>query len=273
MEKILSDDEKIRRAEEIYFRRNNQNTNKKNNTNNKKGYLKNKFFLHLLIMFNIAILVFCIQNREFIFTKQFLDQLNEYNVSISSSITNYLKKILSNDIKDETTGNIVENEDNNIEEINETTNNESEKENSSVLNEMDTDVKNLKDIYSFINPIDGVITSRYGIRESERINVTGYHTGIDIGANQGTLIKASMEGIVDLVSTEGDYGNHIKIRCNNVTTLYAHCQNVYVTEGQIVSQGQVIATVGSTGNSTGPHLHFEIRIDDRFVNPERILNL
>ena len=82
-----------------------------------------------------------------------------------------------------------------------------------------------------------------------------------------------MQGIVDDVSSVGDYGNHIKIRCNNVTTLYAHLDKILVTKGQIVSQGQTIGTVGSTGNSTGPHLHFEIRIDDRFINPERILNI
>ena len=86
-------------------------------------------------------------------------------------------------------------------------------------------------------------------------------------------INASMEGIVELVSKEGDYGKHLKIRCNNVTTLYAHCSNIFVKEGQIVAQGQPIAAVGSTGNSTGPHLHFEIRVDDRFVNPSKVIDL
>ena len=66
-------------------------------------------------------------------------------------------------------------------------------------------------------------------------------------------------------------GNHIKIRLNNVTTLYAHCSKIYVHEGQIVAVGQEIAEVGSTGNSTGPHLHFEIRVDDRYIDPTRII--
>ena len=66
-------------------------------------------------------------------------------------------------------------------------------------------------------------------------------------------------------------GKHIKIRLNNVRTLYAHCSKIYVKEGQIVAVGQEIGEVGSTGNSTGPHLHFEIRVDDRFVDPERII--
>lgn len=67
-------------------------------------------------------------------------------------------------------------------------------------------------------------------------------------------------------------GKHIKIRCNNVTTLYAHCSKIFVKEGQIVAQGQKIAEVGSTGNSTGNHLHFEIRVDDRFIDAQRIIN-
>ena len=79
-----------------------------------------------------------------------------------------------------------------------------------------------------------------------------------------------MEGIVELVSKEGDYGKHLKIRCNNVTTLYAHCSNIFVKEGQIVAQGQPIAAVGSTGNSTGPHLHFEIIKDGVAIDPRSV---
>ena len=81
-----------------------------------------------------------------------------------------------------------------------------------------------------------------------------------------------MEGIVEQVSNEGDYGNHIKIRCNNVYTLYAHCSKIFVKEGQIVARGQKIASVGNTGNSTGPHLHFEIRVEDRFIDPAKIVS-
>lgn len=67
-------------------------------------------------------------------------------------------------------------------------------------------------------------------------------------------------------------GKHVKIRCNNVTTVYAHCSKILVKEGQIVAEGQEIAKVGSTGNSTGNHLHFEIRVDDRLVDPGRVID-
>ena len=69
----------------------------------------------------------------------------------------------------------------------------------------------------------------------------------------------------------GSYGNHIYIKKNDITTLYAHCKNIYVKEGDTISKGQQIGEVGQTGNATGPHLHFEIRKEDRIVNPEYIL--
>lgn len=68
-------------------------------------------------------------------------------------------------------------------------------------------------------------------------------------------------------------GNHLKIQIEDVTILYAHCNKVYVQQGEKIIQGQEIAEVGNTGNSTGPHLHFEIRKEDRLVDPQLILNI
>lgn len=281
MERILNDDEKIRRAEEIYFRRNNQHVSYKNRDNNSsKRYVKDKIMLQLLIMVNITVIVFCVQNRNFIFTSEFLETINQYNINFSGQLINKTKQFLGineemennqNNTAEENQGNVSNVENSDIVENQEIENQIVEE--SSSISEMELDVQNLKAAYSFINPIQGTITSRFGTRESENINVAGYHTGLDIANKEGTYIKAAMGGIVTLVSDEGDYGKHLKIRCNNVTTLYAHCSNIFVQEGQIVGQGQDIAAVGSTGNSTGPHLHFEIRIDDRFVDPGRILSL
>lgn len=80
-----------------------------------------------------------------------------------------------------------------------------------------------------------------------------------------------MEGTVTISSTVGTYGYHIKIVNNDVGTLYAHCSKLYVSEGETVKQGQSIAEVGSTGNSTGPHLHFEIMRNSTYINPRSIL--
>ena len=80
-----------------------------------------------------------------------------------------------------------------------------------------------------------------------------------------------MDGKVIVASSNSEYGNFIKILKDDVMTVYAHCKKLMVKEGDIVKKGDVIATVGSTGNSTGPHLHFEIRLSDRFVNPKSII--
>ena len=76
-----------------------------------------------------------------------------------------------------------------------------------------------------------------------------------------------------LASEEGDYGKHLKVQIGEVSIIYAHCNNLYVKQGEHIVQGQEIAEVGSTGNSTGPHLHFEIRISERVINPQTILEL
>lgn len=278
MERILNDEEKIRRAEEIYYRRNNQNINisgrKSTKTLKEKGNMRIKFFLNLLLMFNIAVIIFFIQNKDYIFTQEFIGKLNEYNINLGAKVTEFFSKILADETKKENNKdvNIVNENSETVSNLEENSQKIVANENSeSSLNEMDLDVENLKNAYSFINPITGIVSSKFGSRESEYQKVTGYHTGVDVAAEEGTIIKASMEGIVELVSSEGDYGNHINIRSNNVSTLYAHCSKIFVKEGQIVGQGQEIGAVGNTGNSTGPHLHFEIRIDDRFVDPLKIL--
>ena len=280
MDRILNDDEKIRRAEEIYFRRNNKIPAKKiTNTKSVCG-LKNKMLLNLLIMFNLAVIVFAFQNKDDIFKVEFLEKLNTYNLNIGIKIKELLK---NGELSEDNDMGTVENEEpnydsSNNEEIINTENNieenvvENLEEKISSISEMEIDINNLKSAYSFIKPLSNYqVSSGFGARESEYQNVSGYHTGIDLAAESGKTINASMEGIVDLVSKEGDYGKHIKIRSNNVTTLYAHCSKILVKEGQIVAQGQPIAQVGSTGNSTGPHLHFEIRIDSRFVDPSKII--
>ena len=136
--------------------------------------------------------------------------------------------------------------------------------------QMEIDAEFLKANYSFINPVKGTVTSRYGAREPTDI-ISANHYGIDIGANMGTEIVASTDGTVEQVSEEGEYGKHIKIRKGEAVTLYAHCSELLVKEGQKVKQGEKIALVGDTGKATGPHLHFEIRRNNNIINPEYIL--
>ena len=128
-----------------------------------------------------------------------------------------------------------------------------------------------KQNYLLVKPLSGTITSRFGLRNPTTETVPKYHTGIDIAANTGTIFVAAMEGKVILVSDQGDYGNHIKIQKDDVITLYAHCSKIYVTEGQEITKGQELGEVGATGNVTGSHLHFEVRRNERLVNPDDLL--
>ena len=132
------------------------------------------------------------------------------------------------------------------------------------------DVDYVKQNVSIIWPVKGVITSRFGNRTPTEI-VTANHKGLDIAGNTGDNIVSAMDGTVVQYSEEGDYGKHLRIQSGEVLTLYAHCSELLVQEGSTVKQGDVIAKVGATGRATGPHLHFEIRRDDRFINPELIL--
>lgn len=120
----------------------------------------------------------------------------------------------------------------------------------------------------YIWPTQGVITEPYGPRVNPVTGNPGFHHGIDIGAPFGTPIYASAGGTVAYAGYWGDYGNIVIINHpEGSQTFYAHCQSIYVSVGEQVSQGQTIGEVGSTGMSTGPHLHFELRINGSSVNP------
>ncbi len=115
-------------------------------------------------------------------------------------------------------------------------------------------------------PVTGRITSRYGERSSLRRST---HTGLDIACTTGTDIKVVSNGTVTFSGKKGSYGNLIIVdHGNGVETWYGHCSKLYEKVGNTVNAGDVIAAVGSTGNSTGPHLHFEIRINGECVNPQ-----
>ena len=137
--------------------------------------------------------------------------------------------------------------------------------------QMELDADYIKQNCSLIIPVQGRVTSGYGNREPTEI-ISAFHQGIDIGAVTGTSIHASMEGNVVAASYAGDYGNHIKIQNGDILTVYAHCSEINVCVGDYVQQGQEIGKVGSTGKVTGPHLHFEIRKENRYVDPSMVLN-
>lgn len=122
---------------------------------------------------------------------------------------------------------------------------------------------------SLIKPVSGVLSSRFGARSGIRSSA---HTGLDIATASGTPVKAAASGTVTFSGWKGSYGNMLVIsHGNGVQTYYAHCSALYVSAGATVTQGQTIAAVGSTGNSTGPHLHLEIRVNGVAYNPQNYL--
>ncbi len=121
-------------------------------------------------------------------------------------------------------------------------------------------------------PCLGEITSGFGWRMHPVLGYERFHAGIDIGADYGSTIYAAEQGLVIFAGWYGGYGNAVIIdHGGGITTLYGHTSELYVSEGQTVQRGQAIAAVGSTGLSTGPHLHFEVRREGEPTDPVAFL--
>lgn len=124
--------------------------------------------------------------------------------------------------------------------------------------------------YKWPLAVKGTVTSKYGYRYI--FGAYSWHSGLDIGASRGTNIVAADGGKVTYAGWRGSYGKLVIITHDDGSqTYYAHCSSILVSKGDKVYQGQTIAKVGSTGNSTGPHLHFEIRINGKTVNPQNYI--
>ena len=335
MEKSISQEERIRRAEEIYSRRryNNRygeslyrsgetrNRYQPQETRKIKGKMINKMIIQMIVCVIIYTCIYMLQYSNYLFSKDMVDKTKEvlsYDISIenlynkSNEFFLNLQKKFNWGVNNEQNNNVNEEaQDQNTEETNiensnaESSENTSEANNENVDNseisqnnastevtnndttqlavggadetqqeeeksQEEQDIEYVKQNVSIIWPIKGVITSRFGNRTPTEI-VTANHKGLDIAGNMGDNIVSAMDGTVVQYSEEGDYGKHLRIQNGEVLTLYAHCSELLVQEGSTVKQGDVIAKVGATGRATGPHLHFEIRRNDRFINPELIL--
>lgn len=302
MERVMTVEERIRRAEEIYERRkrnegltvvNEENKQKEKNEKKDMKLLK-KMMIQLMVCICIYLVIYTIQNKQYIFSEDFIQKVNEiisYDIDfkkVYQDTKNYIMSIFSSENENEQQNNETNmNENNEISNgiggaVEETTDESTESaeltqqetvQEEQNLTQEEQDILKVKSTTSFIKPVEGTISSKYGYRETATGSVPKDHTGTDIAAVTGTKIKSATEGQVVLASEEGDYGKHIKIQIGEVSVIYAHCNALYVKEGDMITQGQEIAEVGSTGNSTGPHLHFEIRISERTVDPQKILEL
>ena len=308
MERLMSDEEKIRRAIEISQRRNQNNYSRETtrvNVNDKKEYkLFKKMILQIIICLLIYIIFHLISTTNYAFSDEVIKSTNNilnYDINLESiyqncvnffankfNINNEDKVIftdnttnkIENVIESNTTNNeivnnvennneinnVIENKEDNAEKDSESVN---EKENEKSAMEIDAD--KAKKVCKFQIPLNGTITSEFGQREATINGMTIDHKGIDIAAESGTNIKSAMSGTVVVAEENSEYGKFIKIENKEVMTVYAHCKKLKVKVGDKIKIGQTIATVGSTGNSTGPHLHFEIRFENRFINPRLLI--
>lgn len=301
MERTLNSEEKIKRAEEIYARRRNGYTKRNvatvNVSEGKKNYsLFKKMVIQIGICLVIYFTLYIVQNSNYIFSQDIINKTKEilsYDINIQeiwskfvNGMNNFSSAIIPNELKNEITNNIentnniaqnaiggaeLENVimENTIHVANE--NSEVKDESHEEEKRPQTDDEYIKCNFSFIKPVEGIVSSEFGKRDVDNPIVSKNHTGIDVAANTGTTIRAAMEGTVTISSTIGDYGYHIQIENKDVITLYGHCSKLLVKKGEFVKQGQVIAEVGSTGKSTGPHLHFEIKRGNTYINPRNIL--
>lgn len=221
---------------------------------------------------------------------KYYTQLNDYIDNILQNNTNSNDNILNellksgediNDIASNQSNFENLNDSNNINNIDNSTNEEYE-DNSSAsefetavegVNQMSNDAKYIKENYKMTLPVIGTITSEFGVRNSSNPIVSNYHSGLDIAANTGTQILAALDGEVIEAATDTYYGKYLKIQKDDIVIIYAHCSKLLVSVGDKITRGKLIAYVGNTGNSTGPHLHFEIKYQNRLVNPLDILEI
>lgn len=311
MDRAISVEERIKRAEEIYNRRNNGYISTSNvKKEKKKRSSARRLIMQIFVCLMIYLAFYVFTNSDYIFSQEFLNQVrgtfsqdskiyglylkvksfveDKISTDNEQTVENKTENIQSNETTNETKEEVKNEEKNNNEEsiggaqdtVKKSNKEEEEKtetsnqtEKKSEKSQMEKDAESIKKKISFIVPVKGRISSTFGWRNPTTSTVPKYHTGLDIAANEGTIIKSATDGKVILASSEGDYGKHYKIQNGDIIIIYAHCSKLYLKEGNKVKKGDKIAEVGSTGNSTGPHLHFEIRKEDRLVDPQLILNL
>lgn len=127
---------------------------------------------------------------------------------------------------------------------------------------------------SMWSPVSGLVTSRFGWRSHPVSGQDDFHTGVDIAAAQGTPVLAALPGVVEQTGYSESYGNFVVLRhSDNLRTTYNHCSEILAKEGEQLARGDRIALVGSTGISTGPHLHFEVEVKGLKADPLQALEV
>ncbi len=141
------------------------------------------------------------------------------------------------------------------------------------FSEKETKTEGKEVLLNMVLPLEGVLQSPFGMRQHPTENVEKFHYGVDISAPEGEKIVCSQKGVAKEILEDDEYGKHIIVdHGEGIVTLYAHCSEIIAKAGDEIQAGQMIAKVGSTGTATGPHLHFEIRDGENWLNPEEFIN-
>lgn len=254
--------------------------------NQKQGWLKSTFYQEIILAMSILIGILCVKILDLSVAENWLKEKINSGVSyqvLSTTITQKyqnLKKFLENSYWQEAIplsgdSEKIELEKNADKEMEIIVNEEPQAITTAIegSNQLIDDANKIKETYQLICPITGgIITSKFGIREDQNPIVSNYHTGLDLAIDLGTTIVATHDGVITEAGTIGGYGNCIRIESGDLATLYGHCSEISVKKGDFVKQGEKIGEVGMTGNATGPHVHFEIRYQGRYVNPEDVIS-
>ena len=122
--------------------------------------------------------------------------------------------------------------------------------------------------FAYTAPVEGQLSSGFGLRTDPLEGVSRFHYGLDIAAPEGAVVSSFADGTVTAVGESSELGRYVAVsHANGFSTLYAHCTRVTASAGQRVSRGDPIAEVGDTGRATGPHLHFELHRGSTYLNP------
>lgn len=289
MDRMLTQEERIRRAEEIYNRRRYENREMyseiprrkeiKTSSSKVKHKMVKKMITQIIICMLIYFSVYGMQQSNLFASDKIkektkevlnydigLEKLQEiYNFCVNTIKSKLVKQEQvqenteehsnepANDVIDENVE--VETTAQVTEEQQEAIGGAEEPAPEETKTQEQLDIEFVKQNINMIWPLNGVKTSGFGTREATEI-VTANHRGIDIGGNTGTAIVAAMDGVVTQNSSEGDYGKHLRIENGEVMTLYAHCSKLCVEEGTYVKQGDKIAEVGQTRQSNWPASSF-----------------
>lgn len=206
---------------------------------------------------NVYVNLYSEEKEKEVETKQESDKLDSNEVKIYEETSNSVKE----DSSKENIGSAVESE-----KIVATVS-------SSVSSELNIIEKIKKTNVKFVKPVSGVITSKFGAREVIFEGIDSYHTGTDIATNEGTKVVSSIKGKVTVATYNKYNGNYVEVENGDITTKYCHLSKISVKKGENIKAGEKLGEVGSTGLSTGPHLHFEIVYDGVKVDPQLVLDL